>query len=90
MEGFIFPLSMAPQGEKLKIVSLGGGRGLRARLSSMGLAVGSEIEVIRKGRPGPFIIRIKETRIAIGMGLAAKIMVSTSNGSISGGNIRPI
>ena len=49
---------------------------MQERLISMGLGPGSEIEVIRKGAPGPFIIAVKETRLAIGAGMAQRIMVS--------------
>ena len=42
----------------------------------MGLDVGIEIEVLKQGAPGPFLIAFKETRLAIGQGVAQKIMVS--------------
>ena len=70
------PLPMASPGKRVKIVSLAGGRGMQERLISMGLGPGSEIEVMRKGAPGPFIIAIKETRLAVGAGMAQRIMVS--------------
>ncbi len=70
------PLAMACAGEKVRIVSLAGGRGMHQRLASMGLSVGSEIEVIRKGVPGPFLVASGDTRLAIGAGIAHKIMVS--------------
>lgn len=41
----------------------------------MGLDIGSEIEVIKPGKPGPFLIAVKETRLAIGHGIAHKIIV---------------
>lgn len=56
---------------------------MQERLVSMGLGPGSEIEVIRKGAPGPFIIAAKEARLAIGMGMAQRIMVS-ENGNFPG------
>ncbi len=70
------PLAMACAGERVRIVSLAGGRGMRQHLSSMGLNVGSEIEVIRRGHPGPFLVASGDTRLAIGAGMAHKIMVS--------------
>jgi ferrous iron transport protein A len=76
MDTYTKPLSMASLGQKLKIVSLLGGRGLQQRLTSMGLGLDSEIEAIRRGAPGPFIIAVKETRLAIGAGMAQRIMVS--------------
>jgi len=64
------PLAMACAGERVRIISLAGGRGMHQRLSSMGLSVGSEIEVIRKGVPGPFLVASGDTRLAIGAGIA--------------------
>lgn len=70
------PLPMVTPGKRVKILSLAGGRGMQERLVSMGLGPGSEIELIQRGAPGPFIIAIKETRLAIGAGIAQKITVS--------------
>lgn len=67
---------MVSPGKRVRIVLLDAGRGLRAHLSGMGLDEGSEIEVIQQGRPGPFLIAIKEVRLALGQGMAEKIMVS--------------
>ena len=72
---------MVSPGKRSKIVSLAGGRGMQERLISMGMGPGAEIEVIRKGAPGPFIVAVGEARLAIGAGMAQKIMVS-DNGII--------
>lgn len=48
------------------------------RLLGMGLNVGSEISVIRKGSPGPCVIGAGDARIANGAGMALNIMVSTT------------
>ena len=72
----IIPLAAVSSGRRAKIVSIIGGRGLKEHLINMGLDIGSEIEVLRHGAPGPFLIAIKETRLAIGQGMASKIMVS--------------
>ncbi len=71
----VIPLSAAFPGRKMRIISLGGGRGLQQHLINMGLDIGSEIEVIQRGAPGPFLIAVKETRLAIGFGMAQRIMV---------------
>ena len=68
-------LTMVPPGKKVKVVSLAGGRGLWKHLADMGLSIGSEIELLNNGIPGPLIIGVKETRLAIGFGMARKIMV---------------
>ena len=75
MEKRIVPLYLAPPGQRLKIAYFEAGRGLRTHLIGMGLDEGSEIEVVQRGGSGPFLIAIKETRLAIGAGMARKIMV---------------
>jgi ferrous iron transport protein A len=74
--GYIMPLTMAPRKARLRIISLVGGRGLQSHLIDMGLNVGSEIEIIQPGAPGPFLVAVGETRLAIGHGMAQKITVS--------------
>ena len=69
------PLTTVPAGQKLRIVSLAGGRGMYQRLVSMGLVPGSEIEIVKRGAPGPFIVTAGNCRLAIGTGMAQKIMV---------------
>jgi len=76
MRTSIMPLAMVSAGNKVRIVSIVGGRGVREHLLDVGLDVGMEVEVLRQGAPGPFLIAIKETRLAIGQGISQKIMVS--------------
>ena len=76
MKMSIMSLAMVASGNKVKIVSIVGGRGVREHLLNMGIDVGTEVEVLRRGAPGPFLIAFKETRLAIGQGIAQKIMVS--------------
>lgn len=71
------PLIMASPGERVRIVAFLGGRGAERRLTSMGLYRGSEVEVVKSSGPGPLIVARGETRIALGFGLAQKILVST-------------
>ena len=67
------PLAFAPAGERVKIVNILGGHGVRKRLADMGLISDSEIRVINN--TGPFIVAVKGSRIAIGLGIARKIVV---------------
>jgi len=71
----VMPLALASAGEKKCIVKFESGRGMCQRLSSMGLNVGSEIEIIKKGFQGPLLIEAGDTRLAIGAGMAHKIIV---------------
>jgi ferrous iron transport protein A len=71
----IIPLSDADEGQTVSIVNIIAGRGLRARLTSLGLLPKSRITMLRKNGSSPFVIRIKNTRMAIGRQIADKIMV---------------
>ena len=72
------PLVHIPAGTKATVVALAGGRQFQHRLVSMGLNVGLEIEVIHSsdGRGGPTLLATGETRLAIGQGMAEKILVA--------------
>lgn len=70
-------LAMVEAGTMVRLVSVQGGRELRSRLADMGLVPGMELRVIRN-TGGPFIIAIKESRLALGRGMAQKILVTFS------------
>jgi ferrous iron transport protein A len=69
-----FPLAMAQEGERLRIHLLRGGKGLETRLTALGLNVGSELTVSQRSG-GSLVVLRGETRIALGAGMAHKIMV---------------
>lgn len=70
-----FPLSQAGEGERVRIVALRAGRGLDQRLTEMGLHVGIELRV-RQRQPGGALVVVRgETRLALGVGMAHKILV---------------
>ena len=70
---------LGPQ-EQGKIIALRGGRGLQARLRALGLAEG---QVVRKlsalGWGGPVIVVVNRAQIAIGRGMAHRIVVITED-----------
>ena len=73
-------LSELLNGQVGTILRINAGRCLRGRLMAMGFGTGSEVKVMRRGRPGPFIISIKDCcRVAVGFGEAAKIIVRTGD-----------
>lgn len=69
-----FPLSMASEGTLVRIHTLRAGRGLAQRLTDLGLNVGGEVRVIQRQGAGLLVAR-GEGRIALGGGMAAKILV---------------
>lgn len=69
------PLTMVKPGESAHVVDIDGGRHLRARLASMGLNPGALVRVVSNGMHGPFIVAVGETRLALGRGMAHKVLV---------------
>lgn len=74
--GFLIPLSEAEIGRDVKLVTIDAGCELTSRLVAMGLVPNSVITVVGVGGPGPFTINVKGSKVAIGRGMAQKIMVS--------------
>ena len=69
-------LQYAANGERVRIVTILGGREEQARLNDMGLAVGACLEIVSNHSAGPLIVASKGTRLAINAGLAKKVMVA--------------
>ncbi len=65
-----------PAKKKVKIVSIVGGKGPRQVLANLGIGVGSQI-TIRRNAPfaGPLLIENHGTSVAVGRGVAAKILI---------------
>lgn len=70
-----FPLTMAGENAAVRVVAIQGGTRLARRLTEMGLHVGSEI-VVRQRQGGGLVVCRGETRLALGGGMAHRIMVS--------------
>lgn len=69
------PLAMADQGTQMRIVALRAGRELDRRLRDMGLNPGVELKVQQRQPGGALVVMCGGTRIALGGGMAHKIMV---------------
>jgi ferrous iron transport protein A len=63
------------QGQKGIIVSILGGHNVTQRLTDMGLTPGTEFKMIRKGRLCAVEISVRGSELALGCGVAAKILV---------------
>ena len=83
----IMPLVLASSGEQVRIVGFRGGKEMERRLTSMGLNQGADVEVIKSSGPGALIVASRETRIALGYGMAKKILVTTID-TLEPGEIR--
>lgn len=71
------PLAMLPENEEATIVELRGGRGLVRRLSELGFTRGTKVKMLKSGLPGPVLVDIKGSRIALGRGVVMRITVDT-------------
>ena len=60
-------------GEMARIVAIGGGRGLRQKLFLRGLLEGKTVRVI--SNYGPVTVDVDRSVVAIGRGMAQKILV---------------
>ncbi len=84
------PLTELKLGKEATIVAVRGGRGMQARLRNMGLVEG---QVIRKlsalAWRGPVVVVAKRTQIAIGHGMASRILVRCKDGEDSGNAQKP-
>lgn len=66
-------LSQFKKGENIKILSVGCGREFARRLCALGLFEETEIEIIKNDNSGPIIVKIMNSKIALGQGEACKI-----------------
>ena len=73
----MMPLAMASSGETVKVASVRAGWGLQRRLADLGITPGVRVRVVSSGKPGPVVLDVRGSRLALGYGVAHKIMVST-------------
>jgi ferrous iron transport protein A len=63
-------------GQRGVIISLSGGKMSTKRLADLGLSPGHEIKIVRKTLfSGPVQIEVSGSRLVLGRGLAAKIII---------------
>jgi ferrous iron transport protein A len=77
------PLGLLSKGEQAEIVEIKGQQGCGhgssknqlCHAEDMGLRVGKTVEVLNNEGKGPLLLKVDESRIAIGRGMAMKILV---------------
>ncbi len=72
----LMPLSMVAPGETVDIVEVSAGRGLNRRLADMGLVPGTQVRIINSQGAGAMIVEVRGARLALGHGMAHRILVS--------------
>jgi ferrous iron transport protein A len=75
-----FALRLAQEGERVRIVSVNGGKGVHERLAGFGLRVGAEVQVLHNAMNGKLLLGHQGTRLYLGGGMAQKIQVAVMEG----------
>ena len=68
-------LSDVAAGEIATITDFQGGRMVNSRLASLGFTPGVRLDMSQNYGHGPLIVKVRGTRVALGRGEAAKIIV---------------
>ncbi len=63
------------EGESATIKEIEGCKGIKSRLCSLGILNGHTVDVIKNDGHGPIIIKVFDSKIAIGRGQASKINI---------------
>ena len=73
-------LTQLAEGESGVVVGIYGGHGLNQRLESLGIRVGKKVtKVSSQLMRGPVTLRVDNGQVAMGFGMASKIMVELDN-----------
>ncbi|MEW6093427.1 MAG: FeoA family protein [Chloroflexota bacterium] len=68
-------LSEMTVGENATVLAFQGGRAVNNRLASLGFTPGVQVNMTQNYGRGPLIVIVRGTRVALGRGEAAKIIV---------------
>ncbi len=69
------PLAFLSEGEEGVVVGFNGGKGLAQRLADIGFTPLTKVRVLSSNAPGPVLVDVRGSRIALGRGIAMKIIV---------------
>lgn len=73
-------LTQIEEGKTVKVVEINGGQQFKKKIDDIGLRVGSQIvKISAQVLRGPITIKIGSTKLAIGHGMAKKILVDGKN-----------
>jgi Fur family ferric uptake transcriptional regulator len=71
----LIPMSHAQEGERGIIEEFMGGAGAQLRLATLGIRKGDHIEIITNNGRGQLVVAVDTTRLAMGRGVANKILM---------------
>ena len=88
LEPGLVPLSLVPPGSRVVVRAIMAGSGAYYRILSLGIAPGTELEVIDNLLTypwSPVIVRVRGVEVALGRGMADKILVKVLSSPESSG-----
>ncbi len=71
------PINVVEDGSEVTVARIAGGGECSRRLSELGIIPGARIQVVQNGG-GPILLKVGESRFAIGQGMALKVLVDGS------------
>ena len=77
VSGGSLPLAFLPEGAVGTVLEVLGGRGAARHLEDMGFVPPARVKVLKSCPPGAMLVLVKDSRIALGRGMAMKILVSS-------------
>lgn len=77
----LVPLNAVGEGTDVVIRSFDGGHAFLARVAALGLIPGSEVRVVANRGRGPVLLQARDTRVAVGRGMAHRILVEMKSAS---------
>ena len=69
------PLAFAPEGGMVRVVGVRGGFGVGRRMAELGFTPNAILKIVKSGGLGPILVEVKGSRLAVGRGVAMKVMV---------------
>ena len=69
------PLSHLPVGVPAQVIQIHGGHGLVNRIACLGFTPGAKVTLLQNFGHGPLIVIVRGSRLALGRGEAAQILV---------------
>jgi ferrous iron transport protein A len=75
----VLPLKNVRSGQPVVLVQISGGHRVAHRLAELGLTPGVQLEVLQN-KGGPILLAVRGTRLAIGRGMANKVIVRSLEG----------
>jgi len=76
------PLASLLPAQEGRLVAINGGHGVLLRLRRLGLRPGAQVRAVATGRwGGPVLVEVDGCRVALGRGLARRILVQVNGDS---------